>query len=202
MNSKGGSMPLFSSKDLKREPTGFKGKIALVGGNKTFTIIARQAEELVKVINDLKPNQNFHYSTAGAWSLHEMIALASEKIGPAKLYLSTWTITEEPMRVLFGLIQKGLIQELNCLFDYRIEKRKAEAFQLAKVNASRVKLVKIHAKVAILINENWAITILGSANLTKNPRIEAGVLSSSLEVAQFHRDWITNEIEHGETFRK
>ncbi|WBL42378.1 hypothetical protein PBT90_16705 [Algoriphagus halophytocola] len=195
-------MPLFSSSDIKRETIGKKGKIALVGGGKSTHIIAREAAELIHTLQNLAPDQNYHYTTAGAWSLHDMIALASEKIGPAKLYLSTWTITEEPMRVLFQLIQKGLIEELHCLFDYRIEKQKAEAFQLAKVNASRVKLVKIHAKVAILINQDWAITILGSANLTKNPRIEAGVLSSCREVARFHRDWIINEIEHGDTFRK
>lgn len=195
-------MPLFSRSDIRQETVRQKGKIVLIPGGKTSHIIAKEAAELISTFQNLQPDQNYHYSTAGAWSLHDMIALASEKIGPAKLYLSTWTITEEPMRVLFGLIQKGLIEELNCLFDYRIEKRKAEAFQFAQVNASKIKLVKIHAKVAVLINEEWAITILGSANLTKNPRIEAGVLSSSLEVAEFHRNWITNEIKHGDTFRK
>lgn len=195
-------MPLFSKSDIKQETIRQKGKIVLIPGGKPSHILAREAAELISTFQHLQPEQNYHYTTAGAWSLHDMIALASEKIGPAKLYLSTWTITEEPMRVLFGLIQKGLIQELNCLFDYRIEKRKAEAFQFAQVNASKIKLVKIHAKVAVLINEEWAITILGSANLTKNPRIEAGVFSSSLEVAEFHRNWITNEIEHGDTFRK
>ena len=131
-----------------------------------------------------------------------MIAMACQKIGPSRLFLSTWTITEEPMRVLFQLIQEGYIEELNCLFDYRIEKRKAEAFQLAKVNAARVKLTKVHAKVAVLLSDQWGVSIIGSANLTKNPRIEAGVLSTCQEVAEFHSSWINQEITHGDTFRK
>jgi hypothetical protein len=195
-------MPLFSSSDIKKSIVQKKGKIIRLGTENSQYLIAKEAVELVSLVKELQKDQSYHYSTAGAWSLHDMIALLSEKIGTAKLYLSTWTITEEPMRVLFQLIEKGYISELNCLFDYRIEKQKAEAFQLAKVNASRVKLVKIHAKVAVLINEEWAITILGSANLTKNPRIEAGVISSSRVAAEFHAGWIINEIEHGNTFRK
>lgn len=106
------------------------------------------------------------------------------------------------MRVLFQLIKEGRIKELNCLFDYRIEKRKAEAFQLAKVNSSKIKLTKVHAKVAILLADQWAVSIIGSANLTKNPRIEAGIISTCQEVAEFHANWIKREIIHGDTFRK
>lgn len=199
---KGGSMGLFSYNDIKKTEIGSKGKIAQMGNSRQVHIIAREAAQLISSIRLLEPETTYHYCTAGAWSLHEMISHICEKIGTARLFLSTWTITEEPMRVLFGLIDKGLISELNCLFDYRIEKRKAEAFQFAKVNASRIKLIKVHAKVAILINDHWSVTILGSANLTKNPRIEAGIISTCRETAEFHISWIENEINNGSTFKK
>lgn len=195
-------MALFKIKDLQKkeaEPTGtFTKSIS----GKTKHIIASQASQLAETIQNLEHDVHYHFCTAGSWSLHDMIAIICEKIGPSKLYLTTWTISEEPMRMLFKLIDQGLITEMDCLFDYRIEKRKAEAFQLAKVNSSRIKLIKIHAKVAVLVNEDWAVTITGSANLTKNPRIEAGTISTMRETAEFHSAWITNEIEHGNTFRK
>jgi hypothetical protein len=195
-------MGLFSYNDIRKTEIGSKGKIAQIGNSKNVHTIAREAAQLISTVRNLESETTYHYCTAGAWSLHEMIALICEKIGTARLFLSTWTITEEPMRVLFGLIEKGLISELNCLFDYRIEKRKAEAFQFAKVNASRIKLTKVHAKIAVLVNEQWAITIVGSANLTKNPRIEAGVISTCRETAEFHISWIENEINDGNTFKK
>ncbi len=194
-------MPLFSSSNLKKTEFHAKGTFRKVTG-KSKLILAREAGQLQKLITELEPECNYHFSTAGAWSLHDMIAMACQKIGPSRLFLSTWTITEEPMRVLFQLIQEGYITELNCLFDYRIEKRKAEAFQLAKVNAARVKLTKVHAKVAVLLSDQWGVSIIGSANLTKNPRIEAGVLSTCQEVAEFQSGWINNEITNGDTFKR
>lgn len=194
-------MALFSSESLKRTQLGEKATYQKVKGP-SKVIVAKESEQLLRLMAELEPESNYHFSTAGAWSLHEMIALACQRIGPSRLFLSTWTITEEPMRVLFQLIREGYIQELNCLFDYRIEKRKAEAFQLAKVNSAKVRLTKVHAKVAVLLSDEWSVSIIGSANLTKNPRIEAGVLSTCREVGEFHSRWIDNEISNGDTFRK
>jgi hypothetical protein len=194
-------MGLFSSADLKKATLPAKGSFQKTPGQ-SKVILAKEGAQLQLLLAELEPECNYHFSTAGAWSLHDMIAMACQKIGPSRLFLATWTITEEPMRVLFQLIQEGWITELNCLFDYRIEKQKAEAFQLAKVNASRVKLTKVHAKVAVLVTDQRAVSIIGSANLTKNPRIEAGVLSTCKAVAEFHSGWIDNEITNGDTFRK
>jgi hypothetical protein len=194
-------MGLFESSSLRKTEILKKGTFRKITG-KSKVIVAKEASQLQDLIGELEPECNYHFSTAGAWSLHDMIALTCQKIGASRLFLSTWTITEEPMRTLFQLIQEGRITELNCLFDYRIEKRKAEAFQLAKVNAARVKLTKVHAKVAVLLNDQWGVSIIGSANLTKNPRIEAGVLSTCRAVAEFHSSWINQEITHGDTFRK
>lgn len=195
-------MGLFSYQDIKKAAAPEKGAIKKLATGNTSHVIAKHSRQLSQLADNLEQESTYQYSTAGAWSLHEIICVLSKKIGPARLFLTTWTITEEPMRVLFQLIQDGLIEELNCIFDYRIEKRKAEAFQLAKVNSSRIKLTKIHAKVAVLVNDQWAVTILGSANLTKNPRIEAGFISTCRQTADFHIAWILNEIENGDTFKK
>lgn len=195
-------MGLFSYQDIKRPSMPEKGSVKKLPGGKAVNIVAREARQLSQLADNLEHEATYQYCTAGAWSLHEQIAAICQKIGPSRLFLTTWTITEEPMRVLFHLINQGLIEELHCIFDYRIEKQKAEAFQLAKVNSSRIKLTKIHAKVAVLVNDQWAVTILGSANLTKNPRIEAGIITTCRETADFHISWIVNEIENGDTFKK
>ena len=132
--------------------------------------------------------------------MHEMVRMILLKTGPAKVWMTTWTITEEPMRILLDLIKTGYISELSAVLDYRIEKRKPEAFQLASNIITRIKLTKCHAKVAVIRNEEWNVTIVGSANFSKNPRIEAGVIFTDKESADFHIQWIDDVIDGKEVF--
>jgi hypothetical protein len=53
--------------------------------------------------------------------------------------------------------------------------------------------VKCHAKLLVVINKDWAVSVTGSANLTKNSRLEAGVISCTPAIANFHKSWIENE---------
>jgi hypothetical protein len=94
-----------------------------------------------------------------------------------------------------------MISELNAVLDYRIERRKPEAFQLANNIITRIKLTKCHAKVLVIRNETWDVTIIGSANFSKNPRIEAGVIFTDRKTAEFNAGWIDEIIEGKEVFR-
>ena len=68
------------------------------------------------------------------------------------------------------------------------------AFQFAQGITTSVKLAKCHAKVTVLENEHWSVTIVSSANMTNNPRIEAGVICTDLAAAEFHKKWIVDVI--------
>lgn len=196
-------MSLFKSKDLpsstasekKLEPKGFKH--FPTGAHRMGTSL----KELEKCISELVPDQAQQFATAGRWSQHQLLEYLLRKTGPCRLWMTTWTITEEPMRALLMMLREGLILELNAVLDYRIEKRKPEAFQLASQLITRIKLTKCHAKLLVLKNENWNVTVLGSANFSKNPRIEAGVIFTDKASADFHSHWIDQVIEGKEVFR-
>lgn len=160
----------------------------------------RNLAALVDMVDNLQQGEAVQFCTGGLWSMHEMLRLLLMKSGPAKVWMTTWTITEEPMRVLLDLIKQGYITELSAVLDYRIERRKPEAFQLASNIISRIKLTKCHAKVAVIQNEKWNITVIGSANFSKNPRIEAGVVFTDKESADFNMQWINDVIEGKEVF--
>ena len=57
-------------------------------------------------------------------------------------------------------------------------------------NADTFAVCPCHAKLYIMRNDAWAITICGSANLTNNPRIEVSTITEDRQVAGFHVDWI------------
>jgi hypothetical protein len=52
----------------------------------------------------------------------------------------------------------------------------------------------------VIENDEWSITINGSANYTNNPRIEAGCIIPLKASAEFHRKWILELLEKGEPF--
>lgn len=163
--------------------------------------MGRSIKDLEQCIGELIPDQAQQFVTAGRWSLHQLLEYILRKTGPCKLWMTTWTITEEPMRILLSLIREGLILELNAVLDYRIERRKPEAFQLASSIMTNIKLTKCHAKVVVLKNDQWNVTILSSANFSKNPRIEVGTIFTDQESAQFHSEWIDQVIQGKEVFR-
>lgn len=145
-------------------------------------------------IGDLEKNIVLPFATGGSWSLHQLMEYILIQTGPCKLWFTTWTISEEPLRCMVEMIKKGLITELNAILDYRIAKNKPEAFQLAGNIITNIRLTKCHAKVLVLKNSEWQVTVIGSANLSKNPRLEAGVIFTDEKTAQFNIDWIEKEI--------
>jgi len=163
--------------------------------------IIKSRLELAATIGELVPDEAIQFSTGGRWSLHQLLEYVLHKTGPAKIWMTTWTITEEPMRVLLHLLRSGNITELHAVFDYRIEKRKPEAFQLASNILTRIKLTKCHAKVLVIQNEDWNVTVLGSANFSNNPRVEAGTIFTDRGSAEFNKGWINDLIEGKEVFR-
>lgn len=153
--------------------------------------------EFPQAFESLAMGDQVHFFTKGAWSLDELLEYLIGITGPAQVWLTTWTVTETPLRSICRLIEEGQIVSLTALFDHRIDRRKPESLQLAMGMNARIKLVKCHAKMLVLENEAWSIAVVTSANLSKNPRMEAGVISCSREAAAFHKNWIENEFAGG-----
>jgi hypothetical protein len=194
-------MTLFSTTQITIKPkVKYQKQSAEVPAGLQARKIGNKLDMLETAIGDLTHNQTLQYCTGGKWSMHDMIRFILSKTGPAKLWMTTWTITEEPLRVLLELIKTGQITELSAVFDYRIAKHKPEAFQFANNIITRIKLTKCHAKVAVIRNDNWNVTVIGSANFSNNPRIEVGVIFTDKDSADFNIKWIEEVIDGKEVF--
>jgi hypothetical protein len=153
--------------------------------------------ELTKTIGTLEKNKHVHFVTKGSWSTHNLIEYLVRKIGKCDLYFMTYSIHEETFRNLHKLIDEKLICSVHALLDYRIEKTKAESFQFARELMSSYGQTKCHAKVTVLINEEWAVSITGSSNMTKNRKLESGIICTERKAVEFYRDFILKEINNG-----
>jgi hypothetical protein len=149
---------------------------------------------LAAKIPQLEQNQLIHFVTRGSWSSHQLISHLLQYIGPAHLILSTWSMTEDPCRALLNLKLKGQLLSAACILSERISERTPTVFQLAQNVFQPLKLAKLHAKVCLLHNDQWQVVVLGSANLTRNPKTEVGIIDTHPQSFQFHHKWMQDEL--------
>jgi len=186
---------LFSSENLlKKAPDRTKSRAIDAAGTNLLKI-GKANQKIQSVIGQLCQDMNKHYVSMGDWSTHDLLFYLLEQTGPAKVYFTTWAISEYAIRQLHNMIGDGLILELKGIFDYRNGTRKPAELQFLQKITTDIKAAKCHAKVTVIINDSWGVCVVGSANYTRNPRIEANVLCSVRDVAEFHRDWILNELK-------
>ena len=189
-------MSLFSTEDLttKKPDSPKSGSVPFAGSN--LLTIGKANEKLHQVFGQVIDGQSVHYASLGDWSTHDLLFFLLEQTGPARVYFTTWAISEYAIRQLYLFIEHGLILELKGIFDYRNGIRKPAELQFLQKITTDIKAAKCHAKVTVIENDHWGISVVGSANYTRNPRIEAGVLCCDKTVAAFHRDWILNELSN------
>ncbi len=184
-------MSLFSIKDLKITKTNSqkgKGLATAVGEALYLPILAKK--ELEEALSEVRMGKTIHYVSDGAWSMHELLAFLLKITRTAKVYIVTWTITEIPARSLLMMKQDGLISHLSCIIDDRVRTRTPKSYQLLEQTCDRLLEKKCHSKNIVILNDNWQISVVATANFSKNPRIESGVITFDKDTTIFHQRWI------------
>lgn len=166
----------------------------------THSLLGRVSDAVADVFPPIQPGHSYHYATAGLWSSHDLLLHLLRQTGPARIWIATWSMTEDSVRILVQGLTSGLIQSLDLLIDSRVITRNASAYAFAQAHADKVRISACHAKVTVLENEHFSISIVGSANYTNNPRIESGVLTENRDVAGFHKSWIEAEMKKARPF--
>jgi len=158
-------------------------------------IKCRATDLLLRLIGVITPGKFIEFFTAGEFSMHQLLQHLLTITGPADVYISTWTLKEEPARLLYLLKKEGKIKRLYCVFDYRIRTLDAKHFDFIEKIIDGYALTKCHAKVMAIDGELCGISVISSANMSNNPRIEAGVISCNKESMEFHKGWIMDVVK-------
>lgn len=151
--------------------------------------VGRKGSSIQDILGPLRKDMHVHVPSFGSWSMHDVLAHVVQQTGPADVWVTSWTITELPVRRILELVDQGAVRSLRMLLSERVEAMNPAAHQLARFNVL-VKLTKIHAKCIVVLNADWGVVISGSANLTLNPRIEKYVICTHRAVAEAERTWI------------
>ena len=161
------------------------------GSHEKHLLINSRAKSLCsELVDKIEPNMHVDFCTAGELSIFQLVQYALTVTGPADLYLSTWTIKEDPARSLIQLKEKGTIKNLYGIFDQRIKTLDAGHFHLIETGMTKFALTKNHAKVVVIEGKELSLCIVSSANFSNNPRIEAGFISTINSTVKFHKQWM------------
>jgi len=188
-------MKLFQASDIVLEaPPDEKKDFGLLKISELNFKVADDTN-LAEMLEESQMGDVICYHSDGKFSQHQLVASICEKVGPSSLHFATWTLTEDPVRVLYKLYEKGLITSVIALFDERIKTYSSNGLQFASTFFEKIGLSKSHAKITVLENESWSIVVLGSANWSNNPRLEAGTILFSKAAAQHYKLVINSKIE-------
>lgn len=124
------------------------------------------------------------------WSMHHLLRYLVQLAGRSKVWLTSWTISEAPMRAILQMVDEGMMEAPRCVFDDRVRKQNPNAAQLAFANIAHIGLAGIHAKCMVVIGAKRSFTVCSTANITRNKRRELYWIATDNGVAEFHAQWV------------
>ncbi|MBQ9363995.1 MAG: hypothetical protein IJT97_11370 [Bacteroidaceae bacterium] len=141
-----------------------------------------------------------HFYSDGAFNLIQLIIYLVKQTGPAHVFLTSYSIAEDSLGTLRRKLEKGEILSVRFIIDNRVKSMSPKPFDvLAQSFPGCYRCRAVHAKVALVYNEVWQLTVIGSQNATRNPKLERGIIHTSAEVFNFDYHILQDEFDRGST---
>jgi hypothetical protein len=133
------------------------------------------------------------YYSEGEFSMHELIEHVLLHYNEAALVrISSFSITENAVRTFMRLKEQNIIADLTLLLDNNVQRHKLMMLFFGLNVANEIRLTKNHSKIVLIHYMNRLITIVSSANLNINDKIEAGVITNSIPMWDYFSGKLQN----------
>lgn len=116
------------------------------------------------------------FAHKGEWAVHELLPIFYNFIGAFHLRLATFNISEDALRPIYFMLEREELLSVNFLFDRNVQRHKLDILLFAKGMAQNVRVTSTHMKVLLAHNDKHTIAVVGSANMNRNVRHEAGFI--------------------------
>ncbi len=121
-----------------------------------------------------------------AFNLIQLIFYILRQTGPAHLLLTTYSISMDSIAAIHRKVETGELLSVRFLIDNRVRSISPKPFDyLVTTFPDCYRCLALHAKVALLYNEDWKITVVGSQNATHNPKLERGIIHTGRDIFDF-----------------
>ena len=112
--------------------------------------------------------------TRGQWSMIDAIMYVLDRMGGGSLSVWTWVVADYEIKAVTSLMLRGDIRAATMVVDISADNRNREmlAEWRSFFGPDSVRIVRNHAKIARVWNDEYRFLLRGSMNLNWNPRFE------------------------------
>lgn len=176
-----------------------KGPVSLVQENGSGTAFVADADKsFIKAIGQLQNGLSTHYYSWGNFNLVRLICYLLKQTGPAHAFMTSYSISQKSIEQLNLRMERQELLSFRVIIDNRVKTMSPLPFQML-ISSFDYRCTSIHAKVALIWNDLWKITILTSQNATDNPKLERGTIFTDPTVFDFDLNILEHEFQRGTT---
>ena len=197
---------LFNLKDLvivdpENEPStadhSLKNEaIGLISDQGENAFIADTDKNLSKAIGQLAIGKDTHYYSWGNFNLVRLIIYLIRQTGPVHCLMTSYSFSQTSIEQLQNRIDKKDLLSFRVIIDNRVKTMSPKPFQML-MQSFDYRCTSVHAKVALLWNDKWKLSIVTSQNATDNPKLERGTIFTDMSVFDFDLKVLEDEFKHG-----
>lgn len=110
--------------------------------------------------------------------LFDVIEKILTETGPADIYITTFSTSEEFLRKIYRFKKRGLIRRATMVTDLKASKKTLNLYHFVSNVFDDVFLGENHSKVILITNSKWTVSVCTSQNQTRGNRAESGVITT------------------------
>ncbi|MFZ4549375.1 MAG: hypothetical protein ACOYN4_18155 [Bacteroidales bacterium] len=141
-------------------------------------------KSLTAAIGVINPKVNTHYYSFGNFNLVRLIMYIIKQTGPVNLSMTSYSFSSKSIQQLQNHIENEKIISFKLILDNRVRSISPKPFQII-ASCFNYRCTSVHAKIALLWNDNWKLSIVTSQNATDNPKMERGIIFTDPAVFDF-----------------
>ena len=149
--------------------------------------------DVVKPLSEY-PSQAY---LSNAVQVADLLEWILEQVGTAKVWQTSFSISEEFLRRLFFIEKGGKVSEFNLVLDHKATNKTLKLWSFMTQVIERTFLTDNHSKILLVQAESGAtVSVITSQNLTRGNRHESAFISTDATIfATLHAE-VTDLIEN------
>jgi hypothetical protein len=180
-------------KNTKQQP-----ETLLAKADASIEFVSDMDISLTKAIGLINPGINTHFYSFGNFNLVRLIMYLLKQTGPVHLFMTSYSFSNKSIQQLQNHIENDKLLSFQLLIDNRVRSISPKPFQMI-ASCFNYRCTSVHAKIALLWNDNWKISIVTSQNATDNPKMERGIIFTDPAVFDFDHKNLTDAFLRGTT---
>ena len=134
---------------------------------------------------------------SNAVQVADLLEWILEQVGTAKVWQTSFSISEEFLRRLFFIEKSGRVSEFNLVLDHKATNKTLKLWSFMTQVIQRTFLTDNHSKILLVQAENGqTVSVITSQNLTRGNRHESAFISTDQAIFATLHAQVTDLIEN------